>query len=236
VSNRTGNRLLDGLPREEFAKLLPHLEEVSLPVREGLLAPNKPIELVHFMTKGIASVVAPLEDGAMVELAVIGNEGMTAIAVILGAVSSPHECFVQVAGSALRMDARTLVEEVNRSPGIREPLLRFAQAVSVHTAQTAACNARHTLEERLARWLLLARDRLQTDQLPLTQEFLSMMLAVRRSGVTVAAGTLQRAGIVRYRHGRITVLDVEALEAAACECYRLVREETARLLETGSRT
>jgi CRP-like cAMP-binding protein len=236
VRNRTGNRLLDGLPEEELAKLLPHLEDVPLSIRDSLLAPNRPIEFVHFMTKGIASVVAPLDDGAMVELAVIGPEGMTPVAAILGAVSSPHDCFVQVAGSALRMDAKKLVEEISRSAAIREPLLRFAQAVSVHTAQTAACNARHTLEERLARWLLMARDRLQSDQLPLTQEFLSMMLAVRRSGVTVAAGTLQQAGIVRYRHGRITVLDVEALEATACECYRVVREETARLLENGSRT
>lgn len=229
-SNLTGNRLLDALPREELGKLLPHLEAVSLPVRQTLQAPNTPPEFVHFVTAGIVSVVAPLEDGAMVELAIIGREGLSAINVMLGADTTPHECFVQVAGAALRMNARRLVEEASRATLLRDVLLRFAQAVAVHTAQTAACNARHTLDERLARWLLSARDRLDSDEMPLTQEFLSMMLAVRRSGVTVAAGTLQQAGIIRYRHGRITLLDRDALEATSCECYRIVRDEAARLL------
>jgi CRP-like cAMP-binding protein len=229
-SESTGNWLLDSLPKEELRNLLPHLEPVSLRLRQTLQPSNEPAEFVHFLTSGLASVVAHLEDGAAVELGIIGREGMTAIAVVLGARSSPHECFVQMAGNALRMRAGTLVEESNRDPVLRGVLLRFAQAMAIHTAQTAACNARHTLDERLARWLLMARDRLDSDEMPLTQEFLSMMLAVRRSGVTVAAGTLQQAGIVRYRHGRITILDREALEATACECYRIVADETARLL------
>jgi CRP-like cAMP-binding protein len=229
-SNVNGNRLLDAMPPEELRELLPHLEPVSLELRHTIQAPHTPVDFVYFVTAGFLSVVAPLADGATVEIAMIGNEGVSGINLVLGAASTPYETMVQAAGSALRINAGTLVQEASRSESLRNVLLRFAQALILHTAQTAACNARHKLEERLARWLLLARDRLESDEMPLTHEFLSIMLGTRRQGVTVAAGTLHQAGIIRYRHGLITLLDREALEQASCECYRIVKDEADRLL------
>jgi len=178
----------------------------------------------------MVSLVQPLENGAMIEVGMIGNEGFAGVAVLLGADRSPLEAMVQIPGSALRMSASVFREEVDRRPTLSKVLLRYAQALHIQVSLTAACNGRHTLPERLARWLLTARDRATSDQMPLSHEFLSMMLGVRRAGVTVALGTLKAAALIRNTHGQVTVVDRPGLEAASCECYRTVRNEFARLL------
>jgi CRP-like cAMP-binding protein len=229
-ANATGNRLLDALPPEDLGRLLPHLKSVPLPLNTPLQSSNVPIEFVHFVTHGFVSFVAQMEDGATVEIGAIGNEGMVGVSFVLGVATSPHQAFVQAAGAAWRMEASRLADEVDRSRVLRAVLLRYAQSLHVYAAQTAACNARHTVHERFARWLLIAHDRIGADEMPLTQEFLAMMLGVRRPGVTLVASTLQKAGMIRYRHGHISVLDRAALETAACECYRIVKDEADRLL------
>jgi CRP-like cAMP-binding protein len=231
VASPTGNRLLDSLPPEDLKRLLPHLEPVSLGLRQPIHSANVPIEFVYFVTRGMISVVARLDDEATVEVGAFGSEGLVGVSVVLGVRATPHEAFVQAAGTALRMQAIALIEQLHGSRVLHDWLLRYAQTVLVYAAQTAACNARHTLEERLARWLLIAHDRIGTDELPLTQEFLAIMLAVRRTGVTIVAGTFQQAGMIRYKHGRITIIDRAAIEAAACECYRIVKDESARVLQ-----
>jgi CRP-like cAMP-binding protein len=228
----TGNRLLDALSPEDLGRILPHLERIPLPVRLSLHAPGKRIEFVLFPDRGMVSVVASPEDGVLVEVGVIGREGLVGVPALVGAETSPHEIFVQVAGSGWRMKVDAMRAEVERSPAFRDVLFRYAQYFLIQVAQTAACNARHPLEARLARWLLMARDRLDTDAMPLTQEFLAIMLGVQRPGVSLAAGALQRAGAIRYTHGRITVADRARLEAASCECHGIVRREFDRLFPT----
>jgi CRP-like cAMP-binding protein len=160
----------------------------------------------------------------------IGKEGVVGVPVLLGADTSPLQAMVQIPGSALRMRANAFREEAVRRATLSALLLRYVQALHVQVSLSAACNGRHTLPERLARWLLMARDRATSDEMPLSHEFLSMMLGVRRAGVTVAVGTLKPAGLVRNTHGQVTILDRQGLEAACCECYRTVRNEYQRLL------
>jgi CRP-like cAMP-binding protein len=226
----TGNRLLDTLQNDDLERLLPHLEAVTLALREALNTPAEAIEFIYFPTHGIVSMVATLDDESQVEVGVVGSEGMVGSSVLMGAKTASNQAFVQIAGSALRVPSSILVSQATESRSLRERLLLFTQTLLFQISQTAACNARHSVVERLSRWLLMAQDRVGSDHVPLTQEFLAIMLGVRRAGVTVAAGTLQAAGLIQYTHGRITVLDRDALEAAACECYRLGKEEYARLL------
>jgi CRP-like cAMP-binding protein len=230
LSRSTGNHLLDGLQTDDLARLRPHLEAVTLTLRQSLNRPAEVIEFIYFPTGGIVSMVAALDDGSQVEVGVIGAEGMVGSSVLMGTETASSDAFVQIAGSALRVKSTILVDQANESRALRERLLLFTQALVFQISQTVACNARHDVEERLARWLLLAHDRVGKDHLSLTQEFVATMLGVRRAGVTVAAGTLQKAGLIRYNHGRITVLDRAGLEAASCECYRLCRNEHDRLL------
>jgi hypothetical protein len=176
-------------------------------------------------------MVAVMEDGTSVEVGLVGNEGLAGIPAFLGAVSAPQAAYMQVAGAGLRMNVAVLHEEVDRSPAFRRAVSRFAQFFLTQVSQTAACNARHPLEVRLARWLLMAHDRIGTDTMPLTHELLSIMLGVQRPGVTIAAGALRRAGFITYNHGRVTVVDRPGLEAASCECYRIVRNELDVLLQ-----
>jgi len=224
------NRLLVALPREDLDLLRPHFEPVPLPHKQTLSEPNAPIDHVHFLQEGMVSLVQPLENGAMIEVGMIGNEGFLGVPVLLGADTSPLEAMVQIPGSALRMPASALREEAGRSSAVLGLLLRYVQALHIQVSLSAACNGRHTLPERLARWLLTARDRATSDQMPLSHEFLSMMLGVRRAGVTVAVGTLKAAGLIGNTHGQVTILDRQGLEAACCECYRTVRNEYRRLL------
>ena len=224
------NRLLAALPPEDLERLRPALLPVELPLRQTLEVPGEPVAAVHFPETGWASMLATLEDGDAAEVGVIGYEGMIGLPVLLGADRDDIEAMVQCPGTALRIEAAAFREELERTPAFRDLLLRYALVHHGQVARTAACNGRHHTEERLARWLLIAHDRAEVDDLPMTHELLSMMLGVRRAGVTVAAGALQRAGLIRYERGRIQITDRPGLEAAACECYGIARRAQDRLL------
>jgi CRP-like cAMP-binding protein len=226
----TRNRLLALLPPDVLAQLAPKFSRVSLSLRQSLYAADQPIEAVFFFESGMASMVTQLEDGVQAEVGIIGFEGMTGIALLHGADSSFTDGFVQIAGTALRMGASAFRQELQSNEPFRVLLLRYSEAHQAQISQTAACNGRHGLEQRLARWLLMAHDRVEDDELPLTQEFLAMMLGVHRPSITVTAGILQRAGLIRYASGRITILDRPSLEASSCECYSAVRGRFERLL------
>ncbi len=229
-ANPISNRLLGSLAAADLDPLRHHLEPVPLPHKQTLARPSMPIHHVYFPQEGMVSLVQPLENGAMIEVGMIGNEGFVGIPILLGTDSSPLEVMVQIPGSALRMQASAFRNETSRRTALMGVLLRYVQALHVQLSLTAACNGRHALTERLARWLLTAHDRSTSDQLPLSHEFLSFMLGVRRAGVTVAVGTLRAAGLIRNTHGQIHIIDRLGLEAASCECYRTVRDEYARLL------
>jgi len=230
VAESVANRLLAALPPDELIRLRPHLELVDLPLRQTLSKPGRVIDHAYFPVHGMVSLVAPLSDGAFIEVGVIGREGCVGSTVLHGVDTYPAEAMVQVAGSALRIGVKTLQREAARSGALMGLLLRFTHVLHIQVTQTAACNGRHILQERLARWLLTTRDRVDGDALPLIHEFLGMMLGARRAGVTVAIGALKSAGLVRNSSGEITILDRPGLEAAACECYRVVKAEYARLL------
>jgi CRP-like cAMP-binding protein len=224
------NRLLLALAQEDLNALRPRLEPVPLPHKQILASPNAPIDHVYFPQEGMVSLVQPLENGAMIEVGMIGAEGLVGMPVLLGADTSPLEAMVQIPGSALRIEAGVFREEVGRRTAFLGLLLRYVQALHIQVSLSAACNGRHTLPERLARWLLTARDRAASNQMPLSHEFLAMMLGVRRAGVTVALGTLKAAGLIRNSHGQVTILDRRGLEGACCECYHTVRNEYQRLV------
>jgi CRP-like cAMP-binding protein len=224
------NRLLRSLSPDDLEPLRAHLETVPLPQKQTLSSSGTSIDHVYFPQEGMVSLVQPLDDGTTIEVGMIGNEGLVGTPVLLGADSSPLEAIVQIPGSALRMPVTAFREEVGRRAGLLRALLRYVQALHVQVSLTAACNGRHTVPERLARWLLTAHDRSPNDQLPLSHEFLSQMLGVRRAGVTVALGTLKVAGLIRNSHAQVHILDRPGLEAACCDCYSTVRDEYARLL------
>ncbi len=224
------NRLLRAMSPEAFARLTPHLEPVPLIVKQVLVEPNQPIEHVHFMEDGLASVVAISLDNERLEVGHIGREGMTGEPVILLIDQTPHQTFIQVAGSGLRMRAEDLAAAMEASPPLKVLLLRWVQALMIQTAQSALANGRYTIQERLARWLLMCHDRLDGDDLPLTHEFLSLMLGVRRSGVSEALHVLEGVGIVKTSRGRIHVFDREKLEEVAGDCYGLSEAEYAKLI------
>lgn len=228
------NRLLAALPIEEYQRLIPHLELVSLSRSQVLYDVEESITHVYFLNQALASLITILANGSVVEVGVVGNEGMVGLPVCWGGNTTTHQAMVQIPGTAMKMKAEHLKTEFNRGGKLQSLLLRYTQALFTHTSQSAACNRIHTLEERLARWLLLVKDRMQSNELPLTQEFLSHMLGVRRSGVTVAANTLQQAGMIRYSRGKITILEPESLEATSCECYGVVKNEFVRLLNSPS--
>jgi CRP-like cAMP-binding protein len=224
------NRLLQAMSEDDFARLEPHLEPVSLSVKDRLVEPNQPIEHVHFLEEGLASVVAISPDNERLEVGHIGREGMTGEPVILTVDQTPHQTFIQVAGSGLRMRAEALSGAMEASPSLKSLLLRWVQVLMIQTAQSALANGRYTIQERLARWMLMCHDRLDGDDLPLTHEFLSLMLGVRRSGVTEALHVLEGVKIVRTSRGRIHVLDREKLEEIAGDCYGLPEAEYSKLI------
>jgi CRP-like cAMP-binding protein len=224
------NRLLAALPADDLARLWPRLEAVELPFRQVLHAPGKPITSVYFPETGYVSMLAYMEDGDAAEVGLAGYEGMVGLPVMLGADHDDIEAIVQCQGTALRMDAQAFREELEHIPAFRTLLLRYALVHYGQVARTAACNGRHHVDQRLARWLLMAHDRCQKDEFPMTHEFLSLMLAVRRAGITVAAGSLQKAGFIRYDKGRMEVTDRPGLESVSCECYGIVRRAQDQLL------
>ncbi|MBD2743596.1 Crp/Fnr family transcriptional regulator [Coleofasciculus sp. FACHB-1120] len=229
------NRLLAALPAEEYERLVPHLQLVSLPLNQVLYEVGVPIEYVYFPQQGIVSLLSVLEDGSTVEAGMVGNDGMVGLPVILGGNKTSNRALVQVTGNGMRMKAELLKSEFNRGKALQSLLLRYTQAMLTQVSQGVACNRMHTLEERLARWLLTVQDRVESNQFPLTQEFIAQMLGTRRSGVTVAAGTLSKAGTISYSRGKITILNQGDLEAISCECYGIIKAEFSRLLDTEHR-
>jgi len=224
------NRLLaalDDADRERFAE---HLVPVDMPLGEVLYESGSDVTRVYFPTTSIVSLLYVMEDGASAEIAVIGNEGIVGISVFMGGHSTPSRAVVQSAGQGLRLNAGLLMQEFNRAGPALRLLLRYTQALITQMTQTAVCNRHHSLDQQLCRWLLLSLDRVQSDELVMTQDLIANMLGVRREGVTEAAGHLQQAGLIRYRRGHIKVLDRPGLERRTCECYAVVKEEYDRLL------
>ena len=228
-----GNLLLDALPPAEREPVAPRLEQVALDLGASIYEANTPILHVHFPTSGIISMVSVSDEGT-VEVGTVGREGMAGIPVLLQAEAMATRAFVQVTGASLRMSASDFQRTMSESAPFARLMLRYAQSLFDQVAQSVACNRLHTLEERCARWLLMAHDRAGADELPLKQQFLAEMLGVHRPAVTLAAGALQKAGLIRYRRGVIAVLDRDGLEAASCSCYRIARASMDRLVGTGA--
>jgi CRP-like cAMP-binding protein len=227
------NRLLAALPPDSLARLRPKLSKVELSLRQVLYQPEVPIQTVYFPETGWASMIAYMEDGDAAEVGLIGFEGVVGLPVILGEEFDDLEAMVQAPGKAFCLSAAALRQAMNDDPVLRELLLRYALVHHGQVTRTAACNGRHHTEARLARWLLMAHDRADGNDFPMTHEFLSMMLGLRRAGVTVAAGILQKAQIIRYERGRIEITDRPGLENAACECYGIARRASDRFFEPG---
>jgi CRP-like cAMP-binding protein len=221
--------LLADLPAASLARLRPHLRRVRLPQGLVLYEPGEPILDVYLPEGAVVSLLAVGEGDEAVEAGLVGAEGLVGLPIVLGATAAPHRAVCQLAGAAWRLPAAAYAAEAGRHGPTRARLARYAQALLVMTAQGALCNARHPVPRRAARWLLLARDRAGTDDLPLTHEFLAQMLAVRRASVTDALAPLQAAGLLRQDRGHVTVLDGPGLAAAACPCYALIRDEYAAL-------
>ncbi len=226
----TSNHLLAALPDAERKRWLPWLEKVDLPLGQVLYESGGTLAHVYFPTTAIVSLLYVMENGASAEIAVVGNEGIVGVSLFMGGGSTPSRAVVQSAGAGFRLKAEALTNEFNRAGPVLHLLLRYTQALITQMAQTAACNRHHSLDQQLCRWLLLSLDRLQGSELVMTQELIANMLGVRREGVTEAALSLQRARLIRYSRGRITVLDRGGLEQRTCECYAVVKKEYDRLL------
>ena len=225
------NRLLRALPPAVRQPLLPALERIPLAMRERLIEPHVPIPSVYFPLHGVVSLISTLGDGTQVEVATIGNEGLIGLPLALYANTIPFTAFVQVPGEALRIDTTVFGRLLDEETGaVRQLLYRYTQALFNQLAQHVVCNRLHRIAQRCARWLLMTHDRVGRDDFPLTHDFLALMLGVRRASVTEVAGRLQQAGLIRYRLGRLRVLDRAGLEAASCECYGVIKQEYDRLL------
>jgi CRP-like cAMP-binding protein len=224
------NRLLGSLPADELERLLPNLRPVAFSLGEVVYEFGGQLDYVFFPTTSIVSLLYTMENGTSAEMGLTGNDGVVGIALFMGGGTMPNRAVVQSAGSALRMKAKVLQDEFALGGRFQYLLLRYTQALITQISQTAVCNRLHSVEQQLCRWLLLSHDRLQTDELVMTQELIADMLGVRREGVTVAAGHLQDAGAISYVRGRIQILDRQKLEETVCECYRVVKDEFDRLL------
>ncbi len=232
TSNTHRNRLLGLLRGADHERLAPHLREVPLEYRKSLYEAGMPIDFVWFIETGVGSLVNTMTNGDAVEVGTIGNEGIVGLPLLLGDRRAPTSVYVQVPGSGLRMSAALFAEELARSASMRAVMLHYAHAFFNQVAQSAACNQCHSLRQRCCRWLLMTHDRMDADQFLLTQEFLAMMLGVQRSGVSAAASALQKAGLIRYKRGVVTIVDRAGLERQSCECYGIAKLEFDRLLGT----
>ena len=224
------NQLLAALQEADWQRLQPYLEPVEMPLGQVLYESGRPMSHVYFPTTSIVSLLYVMENGASAEIAVVGYEGVVGITLFMGGGTTPSRGVVQSAGMGVRLSAQKIRDEFNRSGPVMHLLLRYTQALIAQMVQTAACNRHHSLDQQLCRWLLLSLDRLQGDELVMTQELIANMLGVRREGVTEAALKLQAAGLIRYVRGHITVLDRKGLELRTCECYAAVKNEYDRLL------
>jgi CRP-like cAMP-binding protein len=228
------NRLLGLLSPRDYARLLPHLQRIPLGYRQSLYRANSAIQFVYFIETGVGSLVNTMANGRAAEVGTIGNEGLVGLPIVFGDDRAPTSVYVQVPGAGLKMKAALFKREMARSASMRSVMLRYAHAFFNQVAQSAACNHFHSIDQRCCRWLLMTHDRMQSDEFLLTQEFLAMMLGVQRTGVTVAASALQRAGLIRYSRGNVTIIDRRALLRRSCECYGTSKKEFDRLL--GDRT
>jgi CRP-like cAMP-binding protein len=223
------NRLLAALPREEYERLAPHLQPVSLNLGQALFRPNEQVQHVHFLTTAVVSLLTELEDGSGMEVGLVGPEGIIGISALLGG-SETKVATVQASGESVRLEARKLREEFSRGGMLQTALLRYTHALMTQISQAVVCNARHQVEGRLARWLLMFRDRVGTDEFEMTHEFMANMLGVRRSSVSEVAEKLQAKNLIHYHRGRFTILDRKGLEEFTCECYPKVEEKFDDLL------
>lgn len=228
--NFRDNRLLASLPEAEWVRWVSLLEQVDMPLGQVLYESGAVLNYVYFPMDSIVSLLYVMENGASAEIAVVGNEGVVGISLFMGGESTPSRAVVQSAGTGCRLHAQTIKSEFDRSGPVLHLLLRYTQALITQMAQTAVCNRHHSLDQQLCRWLLLSLDRLQTTELVMTQELIANMLGVRREGVTEGALKLQKAGLIQYTRGRISVLNRKGLEARTCECYAVVKREYDRLL------
>jgi CRP-like cAMP-binding protein len=228
--NPNQNHLLAALPVEIFERISPHLEPISMLLGEVLYESGGQLQHVYFPTTAILSLHYIMENGASAEIAGVGNEGVLGISLFMGGNTTTSRATVQTAGFGYRLKGRLMMEEFNRAGPMMRLLLRYTQALITQMSQTAVCNRHHSVEQQLCRWLLLTLDRLSSNELIMTQELIASMLGVRREGITEAAGNLQRAGLISYRRGHITVLERSGLESRVCECYAVVKNEFDRLL------
>ena len=229
IRNPKDNHLLASLPAAEWARWLPHLEWIDMPLGHVFYESGGVQSHVYFPTTAIVSLLYVMENGASAEIAVVGKEGIVGFSLFMGGESTPSRAVVQSAGQGYRVSSEVIKEQFKRAP-VLHLMLRYTQALITQMAQTAVCNRHHSLDQQLCRWLLLSLDRLDDNELVMTQELIANMLGVRREGVTEAALKLQQAGFIRYSRGRITVLDRPGLEARTCECYAVVKKEYERLL------
>lgn len=224
------NQLLATLPKAEYERIFPHLEPVTFLLGAPVYESGRQLKHIYFPTTCIISLLYMMENGTSAEIGVVGNEGVVGIALFMGGDTAPNRAIVQSAGTALKMKAQALRDEFIRAGEFQRSLLRYTQALITQISQTAVCNRLHPIEQQLCRWLLLSHDRLQSDELKMTQELIANMLGVRREGVTYAAGHLQAEGLIKYARGQITILNRKGLEATVCECYQVVKDEYDRLL------
>jgi len=229
-SDPRNNQLLAALPDAVWQRWLPHLEAVAMPLGQVLYESGSALKYVYFPTTAIVSLLYLLESGGSAEIAGVGNEGVVGISLFMGGESTPSRAVVLSAGQGYRLRASTMKDEFNRGGPVLHLLLRYTQALITQMAQTAVCNRHHTVDQQLCRWLLLSVDRLQSDDLEMTQELIANTLGVRREGITEAARSLRQAGLISYTRGHISVLDRYGLEQRSCECYAVVRCECERLL------
>jgi CRP-like cAMP-binding protein len=229
-ATQTRNHLLGALPTADLRRIRKGLEVVEMPLGEVVYESGRPQTHVYFPTDCIVSLLYVLENGASAEIAVVGYEGVVGVSLFMGGETTPSRAVVQSAGAACRLPAAMMKVEFNRGGAMQHLMLRYTQSLLTQMAQTAVCNRHHSVDQQLCRWLLLSLDRLQVPELTMTQELIANMLGVRREGVTDAAGKLQKAGVISYSRGHIKVLDRLRLEQLSCECYEVVRRETARLL------
>jgi CRP-like cAMP-binding protein len=224
------NHLLQALSNNDLSRFYNELELIELPLGRVLYESGEKLNFVYFPTTSIISLLYVMENGASAEIAVVGNEGILGISLFMGGETTPSRAVVQSAGYGYRLKAQLLKEEFNRGGPTMRLLLRYTQALITQMSQTAVCNRHHSIDQQLCRWLLLSLDRLESDELTMTQELIANMLGVRREGVTEAAGKLQKLGLINYSRGRINVIDRPGLEKICCECYKVVKIEYDRLL------
>jgi len=226
----TGNRLLALLPRADLKRIAPMLQRVHTDVRQSLWEPNRPIQQVYFPLTSVNSIIAVDDEGGEIEVGTVGNEGLVGLPLFLGAAAAPGRAFTQIEGDSERMAATDFVRAAQNMPSLREALQLYTQGFVTQVSQSVACNQLHPPDQRLARWLLTCADRVRGDQFAMTQQFLGQMLGVRRATVNAAAQDLQERGLIRYSRGMLQILDREGMVAAACSCYRIVRDEFNKLL------